>query len=113
MNDLLSLGAVIWYQRRADRRSDLVRLLPVRISPSRLAIKPTRNRQSGISVDVMAKERKLIPAEPGQEIAWPSDRAETLSNDLQDTISEDVAVEIIDALEIVEVDQEECVPATD
>ena len=87
--------------------------LPAGMALSRLAINRLAIVQSGISLDVIAEERELIAAEPGEEIAWPSDRAEALSDDLQDTIPDGVAVEIIDALEIIEVDQEECVPAAD
>ena len=67
------------------------------------------NRVSGVSIDIVGKHGELIAAEPGQEITRPSGRPKTLGNDLQDTIPQRVAMEIIDALEVVEVYQEECV----
>ena len=69
------------------------------------------NRVSGISIDIVGKHSELIPAEPGQEITWTSDCPKTLGNDLQDPIPQRVAVEIIDALEVVEVYQKECMLA--
>ena len=71
--------------------------------------KPQPNCVSGVSVDIVGKHGELIAAEPCQEITRPSGRPKTLGNDLQDTIPQRVAMEIIDALEVVEVYQEECV----
>ena len=67
------------------------------------------NRVSGVSIDIVGKHGELIAAEPGQEITRPSGRPKTLGNDLQHAIPQRVAMEIIDALEVVEVYQEECV----
>ena len=67
------------------------------------------NRVSGVSIDIVGKHGELIAAEPGQEITRPSGRPKTLGNDLQHEIPQRVAMEIIDALEVVEVYQEECV----
>ena len=71
--------------------------------------KPQPNRVSGVSVDIVGKHGELIAAEPCQEITRPGGRPKALGNDLQDAIPQRVAVEIIDALEVVEVYQEECV----
>ena len=71
--------------------------------------KPQPNRVSGISIDIVGKHGELIAAEPCQEITRPSGRPKALGNDLQHAIPQRVAVEIIDALEVVEVYQEECV----
>jgi hypothetical protein len=69
--------------------------------------KPQPNRASGVSIDIVGKHGELIAAEPGQEITRPSGRPKALGNDLQHAIPQRVAVEIIDALEVVEVYQEE------
>ena len=63
---------------------------------------------SGVSIDIVGKHGELIAAEPGQDI-MPSGRSKTLGNDLQDTIPQRVAMEIIHALEVIEVYQKECV----
>ncbi len=73
--------------------------------------KPQPNCVSGVSVDIVGKHGELIPAEPCQEITRPSGRPKALGNDLQHAIPQRVAVEIIHALEVVEVYQEECVLA--
>ena len=67
------------------------------------------NRVSGVSIDIVGKHGELIAAEPGQEITRPSGRPKALGNDLQHAIPQRVAMEIIDALEVVKVYQEECV----
>jgi len=69
--------------------------------------KPQPNRVSGVSTDMVGKHRELIAAEPCQEITRPSGGSKALGNDLQGAIPQAVAVEIIDALEVVEVYQEE------
>ena len=71
--------------------------------------KPQPNRLSGVSIDIVGKHGELIAAEPGQEITRPSGHPKALGNDLQHAIPQRVAMEIIDALEVVEVYQEECV----
>ena len=65
------------------------------------------NCVSGVLIDIVGKHGELIAPKPGQEISRPSGRPKALGNDLQDTIPQRVAMEIIDALEVVEVYQEE------
>ena len=97
MDDFLYLFTVIGYQRRADRCSDPVRMSSQPDLTLEARQKSTRNRQSGISVNIIAKQSKLVAAESGEEI---TDRAKALGDDLQDAISND-------ALEIIEVHDEE------
>jgi hypothetical protein len=107
MDDFLGLFTVIGYQRRADRCSDPVRMSSQPDLTLEARQKSTRNRQSGISVNIIAKQSKLVAAESGEEIAWPTDPAKALGDDSQDAICKRVAVEIVDALEIIEVHDEE------
>src|ERR1700730_11621953 len=69
--------------------------------------KAQTDRVSGVSVDIVGKHGELIAAEPCQKITRPGGRPKSLGHHLQDAIPECVAVEIIDALELVEVYQEE------
>ena len=102
VNDRFRRCAVIRDQRSTDGGSDRVRMFADLDLALEAPDKAQSNRVSGISVDIVAKHGELIAAEPGQEITRPGGRPKALGNHLQDSIPEGVAVEIIDALEVVE-----------
>jgi hypothetical protein len=68
------------------------------------------DRGSGLLVDIARQRGELVAAEPGQYIARPARRLEPLDNHLENAIPYGVAVQIVDALKVVEVEQEENVP---
>jgi hypothetical protein len=78
-----------------------------RVLQARDKAKP--NRVSGVLVDIVGKNCKLIAAEPCQEISWPGNRPKALGDYLQNPITQGVTVEIVDTLEAIEVYQKECI----
>ena len=88
VNDRFRRCAVIRDQRSTDGGSDRVRMFTDLDLALEAPDKAQSNRVSGISVDIVAKHRELISAEPSQEITWTSDGPKALGDHLQDPIPE-------------------------
>ena len=111
MNDFFRRRSVVGDQRGTDRCADRLQMSPDPNFAVQARDKAQPNRVSGVSINIVGKHGELIAAEPCQEITRPSGRPKTFGNHLQDPIPQRVAVEIVDALEIVEVYQKECMLA--
>jgi hypothetical protein len=84
-----------------DGRADLVRVSANPDFGFQRRYKSQSNRVSGVAVNVVGKHGEFIAAEPRQDITWSRSRPKALRDHLQDAISEGVAVQIIDPLEVV------------
>ncbi len=65
------------------------------------------HRRSAAAIDIVGEDRKLVAAEPRQQIAGAGDAAEPLDDELQHLIPDGMAVKIVDAFEAVEIQEEE------
>ena len=101
-------GQIASADARADRQA-------VAVDDERLGERvpdaPLRGAHLLVVVDVSEDDRELVPTEPGDVVVFAADRAQARARLAYQIVAGLVAVEIVDLLEAVEVDEQQAHPA--
>jgi hypothetical protein len=65
-----------------------------------------RDYRRSLAVNIIAKQSEFIATQSGQQVAGANSSANSLRDDSQDLVPNSVAVEVVDAFEVVKVYQE-------